>query len=36
MKSITFADTEYAAKRKQPRKVLFPVEVSRVVPLEGR
>lgn len=30
MKQMTFADAEYAGKRKQPRKELFLIEMDRV------
>ena len=32
MKQMTFADAEYAGKRKQTRKELFLIEMDRVVP----
>jgi IS5 family transposase len=35
MKQMTFADTEYAGKRKQTRKELFLIEMERVVPWQG-
>lgn len=35
MKQITFADTEYAGKRKQTHKELFLIEMDQVVPLKG-
>jgi IS5 family transposase len=35
MKQMTFADAEYAGKRKQPRKELFLIEMDRVVPCKG-
>jgi IS5 family transposase len=35
MKQMTFADAEYAGKRKQTRKELFLIEVDRVVPWKG-
>jgi IS5 family transposase len=35
MKQMTFADAEYAGKRKQTRKELFLIEMDRVVPLRG-
>jgi len=35
MKQMTFADAEYAGKRKQTRKELFLVEMDRVVPWKG-
>jgi IS5 family transposase len=35
MKQITFADTEYAGKRKQTRKELFLIEMDQVVPWNG-
>ncbi|MGU2280011.1 IS5-like element ISAch1 family transposase [Pseudomonas aeruginosa] len=35
MKQITFADAEYAGKRKQTRKELFLIEMDRVVPWKG-
>jgi len=35
MKQITFADAEYAGKRKQTRKELFLTEMDRVVPWKG-
>ncbi|SEC03644.1 IS5 family transposase [Pseudomonas anguilliseptica] len=35
MKQMTFADAEYAGKRKQTRKELFLIEMDRVVPWEG-
>ena len=34
MKQMTFADAEYAGKRKQTRKELFLIEMDRVVPFE--
>ncbi|SDH11243.1 transposase, IS4 family /transposase, IS5 family [Pseudomonas benzenivorans] len=35
MKQMTFADDEYAGKRKQTRKELFLIEMDRVVPWKG-
>jgi IS5 family transposase len=35
MKQMTFADAEYASKRKQTRKELFLIEMDRVVPWKG-
>jgi len=35
MKQITFADADYAGKRKQTRKELFLIEMDRVVPWKG-
>ncbi len=35
MKQITFADAEYADKRKQTRKELFLIERDQVVPWKG-
>lgn len=35
MKQMTFADAEYADKRKQTRKELFLIEMDRVVPWKG-
>lgn len=35
MKQMTFADTEYAGKRKQTRKKLFLIEMDQVVPWKG-
>ena len=35
MKQMTFADAEYAGKRKQTRKELFLTEMDRVVPWQG-
>jgi len=35
MKQMTFADAEYAGKRKQTRKELFLIEMDRVVPWQG-
>ena len=35
MKQMTFADAEYAGKRKQTRKELFLIETDRVVPWKG-
>ena len=35
MKQVTFADAEYAGKRKQTRKELFPIEMDRVVTWKG-
>lgn len=35
MKQITFADAEYADKRKQTRKELFLIEMDQVVPWKG-
>ena len=35
MKQMTFADAEYAGKRKQTRKELFLIEMGRVVPWKG-
>ncbi|AZZ47428.1 IS5/IS1182 family transposase [Pseudomonadaceae bacterium SI-3] len=35
MKQMTFADAEYAGKRKQTRKELFLIEMDRVVPWTG-
>ncbi len=35
MKQMTFADAEYAGKRKQPRKELFLIEMDQVVPWKG-
>lgn len=35
MKQMTFADAEYAGKRKQTRKELFLIEIDRVVLLKG-
>ena len=35
MKQMTFADAEYAGKRKQTRKALFLIEMDRVVPWKG-
>ncbi|RMS11330.1 hypothetical protein ALP72_200101 [Pseudomonas coronafaciens pv. coronafaciens] len=32
---MTFADDEYAGKRKQTRKELFLIEMDRVVPWKG-
>ena len=34
-KQTTFADAEYAGKRKQTRKELFLIEMDRVVPWKG-
>ncbi|MFM3953482.1 hypothetical protein AB8S43_29710, partial [Klebsiella pneumoniae] len=34
-KQMTFADAEYAGKRKQTRKELFLIEMDRVVPWKG-
>ncbi len=36
MKQMTFADAEYAGKRKQTRKELFLIEMDQVVPWNGR
>lgn len=35
MKQMTFADAEYAGKRKQTRKELFLIEMDQVVPRKG-
>lgn len=35
MRQMTFADAEYAGKRKQTRKELFLIEMDRVVPWKG-
>jgi len=35
MKQMTFADAEYAGKRKQTRKELFLIEMDQVVPWKG-
>ncbi|MCA8838172.1 MAG: IS5 family transposase [Proteobacteria bacterium] len=35
MKQMTFADAEYAGKRKQTRRELFLIEMDRVVPWKG-
>lgn len=35
MKQMTFADAEYASKRKQTRKELFLMEMDHVVPWQG-
>ncbi|KIC80937.1 MULTISPECIES: IS5 family transposase [Pseudomonas] len=35
MKQMTFADAEYAGKRKQTRKELFLIEMGQVVPWQG-
>ena len=35
MKQMTFADAEFAGKRKQTRKELFLIEMDRVVPWKG-
>ena len=35
MKQMTFADAEYASKRKQTRKKLFLIEMAQVVPWQG-
>ncbi|BAW21882.1 ISPssy, transposase (plasmid) [Pseudomonas putida] len=35
MKQMTFADAEYAGKRKQTRKELFLIEMEHVVPWQG-
>ncbi len=35
MKQMTFADAEYAGKRKQARKELFLIEMDQVVPWKG-
>ena len=35
LKQMTFADAEYAGKRKQTRKELFLIEMDQVVALEG-
>jgi IS5 family transposase len=35
MKQMTFADAEYAGKRKQARKELFLIDMDRVVPWKG-
>jgi IS5 family transposase len=35
MKQMTFADAEYAGKRKQTRKELFLIEMDQVVPWDG-
>ena len=35
MKQMTFADAEYAGKRKQTRKELFLIEMGQVVPWKG-
>ncbi len=35
LKQITFADAEYAGKRKQTRKELFLIEMDQVVPWKG-
>lgn len=35
MKQMTFADSEYAGKRKQTRNELFLIEMGRVVPWKG-
>lgn len=35
MKQMSFADAEYAGKRKQTRKELFPNEMDQVVPWQG-
>ncbi len=36
MKQMTFADAEYAGKRKQTRKELFLIEMDQVVPWNGK
>jgi len=35
MMQMTFADAEYAGKRKQTRKELFLIEMDQVVPWQG-
>ncbi|MGV8663680.1 IS5/IS1182 family transposase, partial [Pseudomonas aeruginosa] len=35
MKQMTFADAEYAGKRKQTRKELFLIEMALSVPWQG-
>ena len=35
MKQMTFADAEYAGKRKQTRKELVMIEMGHVVPWQG-
>ncbi len=35
MKQMTFADAEYAGKRKEPRKELFLIEMNQAVPWKG-
>ncbi|AKF45408.1 Transposase domain (DUF772) [Pseudomonas syringae pv. syringae B301D] len=35
MKQMTFADAEYAGKRKRTRKELFLIEMDQVVPWKG-
>lgn len=35
MKQMTFADADYAGKRKQTRKGLFLIEIDQVVPWNG-
>ena len=35
MTQMTFADAEYAGKRKQTRKELFLIEMDQVVPWQG-
>lgn len=35
MKQMTYADAEYASKRKQTRKELFLIEMDRLVPWRG-
>ncbi|MGV8642173.1 IS5/IS1182 family transposase, partial [Pseudomonas aeruginosa] len=35
MKQMTFADAEYAGKRKQTRKELFLIEMEQVVTWQG-
>ncbi len=35
MKQMTFADAEYAGKRKQTRRELFLIEMDQVVPWKG-
>ena len=35
MNQMTFADAEYAGKRKQPHRELFLIEMDRVVPWKG-
>jgi IS5 family transposase len=35
MKQMTFADAEYAGKRKQTRNELFLIEMDQVVPWRG-
>ncbi|MGV8663841.1 IS5/IS1182 family transposase, partial [Pseudomonas aeruginosa] len=36
MKQMTFADAEYAGKRKQTRKELFLIEMEKWVPSNGQ